>query len=85
MKESTKPEYYKIKIRNSNNESILCDVFDISHAMNLSLEQFMTLKYFRVKGDILKQINDTEKAIECLKRHLSRLQGLEELKRTKIG
>jgi hypothetical protein len=37
--------------------------------IGLSLEQFTALRYFRKKGGTEKQINDTEKAIQCLELH----------------
>jgi len=73
-KEAIAPNYYDINITNAKGETINCDVFDIANAMNLSLEQFNTLKYFRVKGNVEKQINDTEKGIKCLERHIDRLK-----------
>lgn len=74
--EETKPNHYKIKITDrKTNESIKCDYFDIGNALDLSLEQFTALRYFRKKGGIEKQINDTEKAIECLKAHIENLKS----------
>ena len=74
MSESTKPKHYKIKIGNRLGQSIECDYFDIGYALGLSLEQFTALRYFRKKGDVEKQLNDTEKAIECLEAHIKRLK-----------
>ena len=71
--EEIEPKHYEVLISNKKNESINCDFFDIGNALNLSLEQFTAFRYLRVKGDIHKQINDTEKAIKCLQRYLDKL------------
>ena len=73
-KEEINPKHYSVKITNAKNETIECDFFDIANALNLSLEQCTALRYFRVKGNVAKQINDTEKGIKCLKRHIDKLK-----------
>ena len=78
--EDIKPNHYKVKVINRvNKESIECDYFDIGNALNLPIEWFTALRYSRIKGDTNKQINDTEKAIECLKAYLDKLQNPEKL------
>ena len=67
--EAIKPNHYKVTITNNNRESIQCNYFDIARGLGLSLEQFTALRYFRKKGGTEKQINDTEKAIQCLELH----------------
>jgi hypothetical protein len=71
--EAIKPNHYKVTITNNNGESIQCNYFDIARGLGLSLEQFTALRYFRKKGGTEKQINDTEKAIQCLELHKKRL------------
>ena len=73
MKDPIKPSHYKIEIK-----GVECDYFDIGNALDLSLEQFTALRYFRKKGDVDKQIEDTKKCIECLKRHLEKLEKSKE-------
>lgn len=68
--ESVKPEYYQIIIKGNK-----VDVFDIARAMNLPFTLSSALKYFRVKGDKDKQINDLQKAIECIKREIEYLKS----------
>jgi hypothetical protein len=72
--EEIEPKHYLYTIKNKEGEYIECDLFDIANAMNLSNEQFTALRYFRKKGDVNKQINDTDKAIQCLKRHNDNLK-----------
>lgn len=72
--EAIKPKHYNIKIKDKNGNFINCDFFDIANGLDLSLEQFTALRYFRKKGGVDKQINDTEKAIQCLERHLDKLK-----------
>ncbi len=69
MQEQIKPSYYNFKIK-----EISFDVFDISKAMNLPNTLFNALKYFRIKGDKDKQINDLQKSIECIKKEIEYLQ-----------
>lgn len=73
--ECIKPNHYKVTITNKNGESIQCDYFDIARGLGLSLEQFTALRYFRKKGGTEKQINDTEKAIQCLELHKKTLNN----------
>lgn len=68
--EAIKPDYYKFKIK-----GVDCDMFDISESLQLPIRLFSALKYFRVKGDKAKQINDLEKAIECIKLEIERLKA----------
>lgn len=82
--EETKPKHYKLTVTNYKGDSIQCDYFDIGNALDLSLEQFTALRYFRVKGDVNKQINDTQKAIECLNRHINQLNNYKESKPIKL-
>ena len=72
--EPTLPNHYKFTITNGQGETIQCNMFDIAHALDLSIEQFTALRYFRKKGDIEKQLNDTDKAIQCLEFHKQRLK-----------
>jgi hypothetical protein len=67
--EAVKPQYYQFKIR-----GIEVDVFDIARGMSLPFTLASALKYFRVKGDKAKQINDLEKAVECIRREIEHLK-----------
>lgn len=67
--EDTKPAYYKCELNGA-----IIDVFDIARAMGLPNTLFMALKYFRIKGDKNKRINDLEKAIECIDREIAYLK-----------
>jgi len=69
MQEQIKPSYYNFEIKET-----LFDIFDISKAMNLPNTLFNALKYFRVKGNKDKQINDLQKSIECIKREIEYLK-----------
>ena len=82
--EEIKPKHYKLTVTNKEGEAIQCDYFDIGNALGLTLEQFTALRYFRVKGDLNKQINDTEKAIECLKRHINKLNNYKNCEPVKL-
>jgi len=68
--EAIKPDYYKFNIKGTD-----CSMFDIARALGLSIELFSALKYFRVKGDTAKQINDLEKAKECIDLEIKRLKA----------
>lgn len=70
QQDAIKPDYYRFAIKEQP-----CDLFQIAEAMGLSLRLFSALKYFRFKGDKVKQINDLEKAIECIKLEIERLKG----------
>lgn len=67
--EPTKPNYYKFNIK-----GIQCNMFDIARALGLSLELFSALKYFRVKGDTAKRINDLQKAKQCIDMEIEELR-----------
>ena len=72
--EEIKPKHYELNIvSRKTGENLVCDYLDIANAMNLSIEQFLALRYMRVKGDENKQINDTDKGIESLKAHKEKL------------
>lgn len=74
--EEIKPKHYQIEVKDRlSGDSINCDYFDIGNALNLPIEWFTALRYSRIKGDINKQINDTDKAIECLKAYRDRLSN----------
>jgi hypothetical protein len=66
--ESTKPNYYKFNINGTD-----CNMFDIARSLDLSLELFSALKYFRMKGDTAKRINDLQKAKECIDLEIANL------------
>lgn len=69
--EDTKPAYYKFPLNGD-----VIDVFDIARAMGLPNTLFMALKYIaRIKGDRNKQINDLEKAKECIDRQIKYLKS----------
>lgn len=68
--EDTKPAYYKFELNGA-----VIDVFDIARAMGLPNTLFMALKYFRIKGDKQKRINDLEKAKECINREIEHLRN----------
>lgn len=67
--ELTRPDYYRYQLK-----GIEVDVIDIATAMNLPFTLALALKYFRIKGDKQKQINDLEKAIECINRQIQNLK-----------
>lgn len=67
--EAIKPEYYQFKVR-----GFAFDVIDVARGMNLPFTLASALKYFRIKGDKAKQINDLEKAIECIRREIQHLK-----------
>lgn len=67
--ESLKPTYYKFVVKN-----VEVDVFDIAKAMDLPNTLFNALKYFRIKGDVLKRINDLEKSKVCIDREIEYLR-----------
>jgi hypothetical protein len=67
--ELTRPDYYRYTIK-----GIEVDVIDIATAMKLPFTLGLALKYFRIKGDKQKQINDLEKAIECINRQIKNLK-----------
>ena len=67
--EQTRPDYYRYTIK-----GIEFDVIDIVEAMKLPFPLGLALKYFRIKGDKQKQINDLEKAIECINRQIKILK-----------
>ena len=72
--EEIKPKHYELNVvSRKTGKTLICDYLDIANAMNLSIEQFLALRYMRVKGDVNKQINDTEKGIESLKAHRDKL------------
>lgn len=68
--EETKPDYYKYIFPDGN----VWDVIDIVRAMNLPFTLGLALKYFRVKGDKEKRINDLQKAIEVINREINYLK-----------
>jgi len=61
--EEIQPSYYKFKV-----PSLEIDVMDVARGMNLSFPLALALKYFRKKGGIEKQIEDLDKACECIRR-----------------
>jgi hypothetical protein len=65
-----KPDYYKLNIK-----GVSCDIMDIIKAMNLPITLGLALKYFRIKGDTAKKINDLEKAIYCIQREIDYLNN----------
>lgn len=67
--DAIKPDYYKYAFPGG----YTYDVIDIAKAMNLPFTLSLALKYFRVKGDMRKQINDLEKAKECIQREIDYL------------
>lgn len=67
--DAIKPDYYKFTFPGG----LRYDIIDIAKAMNLPFTLSLALKYFRVKGDIQKQINDLEKAKECIQREIDYL------------
>jgi len=67
--ESLDPKYYKLIVN-----GVVIDVFDIARAWNLPNTLFSALKYFRIKGDKAKRINDLEKAITCIEREINYLK-----------
>jgi hypothetical protein len=66
--DQVKPNYYKFNIK-----GVQCNMFDIARALGLSLELFSALKYFRVKGDTAKRINDLQKAKQCIDMEIENL------------
>lgn len=70
--EEVRPNYYRFEIGGK-----WIDVFDVARAMNLPHTLFMAFKYFRVKGDRKKRINDLQKAIECIRREIDYLENEE--------
>lgn len=68
--EETKPDYYKYIFPDGN----VWDIIDIVRAMNLPFTLGLALKYFRVKGDKEKRINDLQKAIEVINREINYLK-----------
>lgn len=68
--EETKPDYYKYIFPDGN----VWDVIDIVRAMNLPFTLGLALKYFRVKGDVNKRINDLEKCKVCIDREIKYLK-----------
>lgn len=68
LPEQVKPNYYKFNIKGTQ-----CNMFDIARALGLSLELFSALKYFRVKGDTAKRINDLQKAKQCIDMEIENL------------
>lgn len=76
FEEEIKPKHYMVNIQNrKTKESVECDYIDIAEALDLSNTQFLTLRYMRKKGDLTKQINDTEKGIESLTAYLQILKN----------
>lgn len=68
--DQTIPDYYELEIFNrKTGESLKCDYLDIATAIKMTPAQFSTFKYSRVKGDLEKEINDSEKAEESQKAH----------------
>lgn len=67
--EAINPNYYQFNIK-----GVRMDVFDIAKGMDLPFTLSSALKYFRIKGDKSKQINDLEKAIECIRREINYLK-----------
>lgn len=70
MTEKVRPDYYRYTIKN-----VEFDVLDIARAMQLPNTLMLALKYFRVKGDNAKRINDLEKAIECIRREIEFIES----------
>ena len=68
--EETKPDYYRYIFPDGN----VWDIIDIVRAMNLPFTLGLALKYFRVKGDKEKRINDLQKAIEVINREINYLK-----------
>lgn len=66
-KDNINPSHYQYNIK-----STPCDLFDIGVAMDLNIEQFTALRYFRKKENPLE---DTKKAIKCLQRLVERLEN----------
>lgn len=64
-----KPDYYKIVVK-----GVEIDVLDIARAMKLPGTLMLALKYFRIKGDISKRINDLEKSVFCICREIDYLK-----------
>ena len=76
MQEETRPNYYQLKIKSTE-----FDVFDLVRAISekrtFSFELASALKYvIRLKlGGIDKQINDLQKAAECINREILHLEN----------
>ena len=68
--EETKPDYYKYIFPDGK----IWDIIDIVRAMKLPFTLGLALKYFRIKGDKDKMINDLEKAIEVINREINYLK-----------
>lgn len=60
-----KPDYYKFTVK-----GVEMDVMDVARAMKLPFTLSLALKYFRVKGDAEKRINDLQKAVEVINREI---------------
>lgn len=64
------PSYYKSRDGK--------DIFDIAHEWGLDMEKATAVKYIKRAGhkDPTKEIEDIEKAIQCLRREVQYLKGV---------